>query len=533
VEGFTTFRTAAKAALFAGANLVGINGKERNFSMIDVGYPYGGPFQRKLLAVLVQHPKETSSIIQPDYFEIPTLVDIARVVIECHKKHPDATLSYVVLKEALRASLSRKTLEHWSHYKEDLRAAFQPLANDTSVLLELATKFSRRSEFRDALLRAENCVNAGAYEKIPELFQKALERSDVGAATTAHWRDLPHPSEYPCKPVEWLIEGLIPENSISVLSGNEGVGKTIFLLSMARSLTEGMDFVGRPTYLTPVIYLGTDVSKAILQRYLAMMRWAPDDEFRILTMWTNPEAPMLDDKERMKTLFKYAEKYRPVMIFDTLRDFYNGDENSSTDTKPVVDVLRRLCSLGSSIVAVAHPPKHGNSLIRGSGNIPQKADIPYFMEAKKLNGKDVTVITCPNKNRFGTTSFALTFQKQFIPIPGALPYLRIREMKESTPSVERKQNGVRERVFAYIKENPGKNQQEIESALKMSDKTVRQILVDGETSGALRHEKGERKEKCWYFEDSESHQSPQNVGSVLAEVSRELAKSSSKAPKPL
>jgi archaellum biogenesis ATPase FlaH len=333
--------------------------------------------------------------------------------------------------------------------------------------------------------------------------------------------------------VEWLIEGLIPENSISVLSGNEGVGKTIFLLSMARSLTEGMDFIGRPAYLTPVIYVGVDVSKAILQRYMTMMRWVPNNDFRILTMWTNPEAPMLDEKEQMKWLFKYAEKYCPVLMLDTLRDLYSGDENSSTDTKPVVDILRRLCSLGSSIVAVAHPPKSGNSLIRGSGNIPQKADIPYFMEAKKLNGKDVTVITCPNKNRFGTTSFALTFQKQFIPIPGALPYLRIREMKESTPSVERKQNGVRERVFAYIKENPGKNQQEIESALKMSDKTVRQILVDGETSGALRHEKGERKEKCWYFEDSESHQSPQNVGSVLAEVSRELAKSSSKAPKPL
>jgi archaellum biogenesis ATPase FlaH len=526
VEGFTTFRTAAKAALFAGANLVGINGKERNFPMIDVGYPYGGPFQQKLLAVLVQHPKETSSIIRPSYFEIPTLADIARVVIECHKKHPNATLGYDVLKEAVRASLSRKTLQHWSHYKEDLKAAFQPLPNDTPVLLELATKFSRHAEFRDALLRAENCVNAGAYEKIPELFQKALERSDAGAGTEVHWRDLPHPSEYPHEPVEWLIEGLIPENSISVLSGNEGVGKTIFLLSMARSLTEGMDFVGRPTYLTPVIYLGTDVSKAILQRYLAMMRWVPDDEFRILTMWTNPEAPMLDDKERMKTLFKYAEKYRPVMIFDTLRDFYNGDENSSTDTKPVVDVLRRLCSLGSSIVAVAHPPKHGNSLIRGSGNIPQKADIPYFMEAKKLNGKDVTVITCPNKNRFGTTSFALTFQKQFIPTPGALPYLRIREIKELTPSIERKQDGVRERFIDYIKENPGKNQREIESALKMSDKTVRQILVDGETSGALRHEKGQRKEKCWYFEDSESHRTQEQISSVVEEVSRKLAKPS-------
>jgi RecA-family ATPase len=331
--------------------------------MLDLGYPYGGPFQQRLLARLVQHPKETSSIIQPRYFEIPTLVDIARVAIECHTKHPDVAFSYVALKEAVRAPLSRKRMDNWTYYKKDLKAAFQPLPKDTSVLRELATKFSRDSEFRNALVVAEKYVNAGAYDKVLELLQKAQELANVGSETTAHWRDLPHPSDYPYEPAEWLIEGLIPEGAICVLSGNEGVGKTLFLLSMARSLTEGMDCIGRPTYPTPVINLGIDVSKAILQRYLAMMRWIPSDDFRFLTLWTNPEAPTLDDKEQMKWLIEYVKKYRPVMLFDTIRDFYSGDENSSTDTKPVVDVLRRLCTLGSSVVLVTHPPKKGKSLI--------------------------------------------------------------------------------------------------------------------------------------------------------------------------
>ena len=290
-----------------------------------------------------------------------------------------------------------------------MKAAFRRLPNDKALLLGGAAKFAKECIYRDALVECERCINVGTYDRIHELIQKGARfnqrRSRRRKCTGAH---LPHPSNYPYLPVDWLIEGLIPENSISVLSGDEGVGKTIFLLSMARSLTEGIDFIGRETYFTPVIYLGTDVSKAILQRYMTMMRWVPNDEFRILTMWTDPEAPMLDNKEQLKRLFKYVEKYHPVLFFDTLRDFYSGDENSSTDTKPVVDILRRLCSLGSSIVAVAHPPKNGNSLIRGSGNIPQKADIPYRMQAKKLNGKDVTVITCPNKNRFGSTNFTLT-----------------------------------------------------------------------------------------------------------------------------
>ncbi len=501
--------------------------------MLDFGYPYGEAFQRRLVALLVQHPKDASPIIQAEFFGSPLLAGIAKVVIDHHKAHPDATFSYVFLKGAVRASLSRKALEHWPLFKKEIKAAFRRLPNDKALLLGEAAKYAKECIYRDALVECEKCINMGTYDRLHDLIQEARDATSFGAGASTHWRGLPHPSDYPYQPVEWLIEGLIPENSISVLSGNEGVGKTIFLLSMARSLTDGMDFLGRQTYPARVIYLGIDVSKAILQRYTKMMRWVPNGDFRMLTMWTNPEAPMLDDKEQMNWLFKYAEKYRPVLMLDTLRDLYSGDENSSTDTKPVVDILRRLCSLGSSIVAVAHPPKKGKSLIRGSGNIPQKADIPYRMQAKTLNGKDVTVITCPNKNRFGTTSFALTFQKQFIPIPGALPYLRIREIKESTPSIERKQDGVRERIFAYIKENPGTNQQEIESALKMSDKTVRQILVDGETSRALRHERGERKERRWHVVDSESHQSQEQIGSVVDEVNRKLAKLSSKAPKPL
>jgi AAA domain len=260
---------------------------------------------------------------------------------------------------------------------------------------------------------------------------------------------------------------------------------------------------------------------------MRMMRWVPNDDFRILTMWTNPEAPMLDDKEQMMWLFKYVEKYRPLLIFDTLRDFYNGDENSSTDTKPVVDILRRLCSLGSSIVAVAHPPKHGNSLIRGSGNILQKADIPYFMQAKRLNGKDVTVLTCPNKNRLGSRNFTLTVQEQFIPIPGGLPFLRVREIKDPTLAIERKHDGIREKLFDYIKKNPGKNQEEITTELKLGDRTLKQVLFEGEKRGVLRYERGERKVKRWYVVDSESHQAQGQIGSVVEEVRRALAKPSS------
>jgi hypothetical protein len=492
--------------------------------MLDFGYPHGEAFQQRLLALLVQHPNDASRIVQAQFFGSPVLAAIAGVVIKHHKEHPDATFSYVFLKGAVKVSLSKRALENWPLFKKEIKAAFRRLPNDKALLLGEAAKFAKECIYRDTLVECERCINAGTYDRIHELIQKAQDSSNARGATEVHWRDLPHPSDYPYEPVEWLIEGLIPEGAISVLSGNEGVGKTLFLLSMARSLTEGMDFIGRPTYPTPVIYLGIDVSKAILQRYLAMMRWVPSDDFRMLTLWTNPEAPMLDDKERMKWLFKYVEKYRPLLIFDTIRDFYSGDENSSTDTKPVVDILRRLCTSGGSMVLVAHPPKKGKSLIRGSGNIPEKADIPYFMQATKLHSEDVTVITCPRKNRFGSTSLTLTFQKQFIPIAGALPFVRIREVECPRPPIEPKKDGVLEKLIDYIKRNPGRNQEEITKELKMGDRTLKQALSDGETRGVLRYERGERKVKHWYVANPESHRTQEQIGSVVEEVTRKLSK---------
>ncbi len=241
-------------------------------------------------------------------------------------------------------------------------------------------------------MRAENCVNAGAYEKIPELFQKALQLSDVGAGTTAHWRELPHPLDYSHEAIEWIVEGLIPAKHVIAISGEEGVGKTLLLLAMARSITEGRDFLDMRVFARKVLYLGLDVSKVTLQHYMKMLRWIPDDDFRILTMWTNPEAPMLDRTEQLEWLYRYVMKYQPVLIFDTLRDFFDGEENSSTETKPILDAVKEALPAGfDSYYPSSQERKRGDSrneqyftksgrkLLRGKSAKPgQRCDQTYL-----------------------------------------------------------------------------------------------------------------------------------------------------------
>ena len=474
--------------------------------MIECGYEFGKIFQRRLLAALLRNPAEFATIVRPQFFTSPIMVDIARIIIETYRNHPNDRLTRVSILELIKPILGRNRADNLPIYKEQLKKLFEVKRNlpDTSIMSEQATRFAREAAYRGALVRSERFISTGNYEAVHETIDKLRSFGVLDGSRPSKWGNLPRCEDFPPKQVDWLVDGLIPAESIVAVSGDEGVGKTSFLLAMSRSLTEGIDFLGRRVSPTPVLYLGLDVSQVTLQAYIRALRWVPNGAFRILTMWTGEDMqpPMLDNPIEMEKLYAIAEEKHPVMIFDTLRDFYEGEENSSTDTKPVLDAVRKLRAKGATPVLLVHPPKSGNSIIRGTGNISQKVDIPYLMEKDKWQGKDIVVLTCPKKNRFGSTSFRLALRQQFIPtLPG--PFLLMSEIKDWKPSEGWKRKEANEEVFEYVNENPGTNQKEIQKALKMGERSIRSALEIGRDQGILRVARGERKEQRWYHVDSE------------------------------
>jgi hypothetical protein len=121
------------------------------------------------------------------------------------------------------------------------------------------------------------------------------------------------------------------------------------------------------------------------------------------------------------------------------------------------------------------------------------------MERVKQQGEELSRVTCPTKNRAGSTNFTLTFQKQFIQTPAG-PYFRIREIKDLRYA-EQKQNAQYDQVLAYLRENRGKNQKEIASDLRMSDQTAKRLLNEGKMKGQLSCVKGGRKTLMWSVEE--------------------------------
>jgi hypothetical protein len=215
--------------------------------MIDGGYEFGKHFQRKLLSLLVKHPGQVSRIIEARYFTNPLFVDIARVALETFKKHPDARLGRTSLGELVKASLGRKARQNWSLYRKEIKWLFRITSSDRSVLMEMAAKFANEAHYRDALIQAEKYVTARNYEAVHRVIEEARTSvNSAGGPGLWKWNDLPHPSDFPLKEVNWLVEGFIPAESAIAISGEEGVGKPYSLylsrepsLKAPSSLEEG------------------------------------------------------------------------------------------------------------------------------------------------------------------------------------------------------------------------------------------------------------------------------------------------------
>jgi archaellum biogenesis ATPase FlaH len=470
--------------------------------MSESSYPWGEPFQLRLLALLLRDPRKALELLEPSFFSNPMMVDISRIIRDIYKRHPDdaVSISKTTLKELVKQSLGRKGQEHWSSYRRMIRRIYKTELGDKEILVSLATEFARENRYREALVEAEHAVSARKYGRVHKVIEQ-LKSFDVPEGLQSwKWRNLPKYSDFPHIEIEWLVDGVVPAGSIIALSGDEGVGKTMFALSLAQSLTEGTDLLGRIVFQTPVLYLGLDVSRITLQSYIDEMRWSPNKYFRFMTMWTDEDRqpPMLDDPVQMEKLYAIAREIRGlVIIFDTLRDFFEGEENSSTDTKPVLDAVRKLRALGATVILLVHPPKSGNSIIRGTGNISQKVDIPYLMEKQQWQGKDIVVLSCPKKNRFGSTQFRLPMRYLFIPTPVGLRFL-IKEVTDWKRSDKFKEMEASSAVVQYVKDHPGTNQEGIQRALHKGDRSVRAALSEAKDNGLLKSVGGNRKELRWY-----------------------------------
>lgn len=203
-------------------------------------------------------------------------------------------------------------------------------------------------------------------------------------------------------PVEWLIEGHLPQDGLGVIYGEPRIGKTFIALDWALSLASGTEWLGNRIHCGEVVYIYAEGVRGLKQRCDAWLAERGIDgfpeNFRAIPCPVN----MLDgtDRSYLVTAINEAGVRPCLIVIDTLaRCFGTGDENQTKDMTTFVagcDDLRVEHFPGATVLVVHHTGKNTDRGARGSIALTDAADVEFLV--KKSTGETISLRNTKQKD---------------------------------------------------------------------------------------------------------------------------------------
>jgi len=219
--------------------------------------------------------------------------------------------------------------------------------------------------------------------------------------------------------IHWLVSNLIPENSMSILAGAAGAGKSMLAMDLSLALSLGKPFLDYfETRQATVLYIDEENGRQTLaMRFSKLLKGHEIQDVPENLHLCVFGRVILDDPERFAALCRLVEKTNPdVIIFDTFKRVTRGEENSATEISKVVSVIRGLIVKYSvSVILLDHHRKTGRTgntpdqLLRGSSDKAAAVDCGI---ALRKTGENIEFIHFKSRVSKPVDSLILSIQDQ-------------------------------------------------------------------------------------------------------------------------
>lgn len=196
--------------------------------------------------------------------------------------------------------------------------------------------------------------------------------------------------------IEFIVEQLIPANSLIILGGKGGSGKSTFCSYLAYCVSKGTNFGNLKTRRRNVLLVNLEEPTNVISERFKLFGRVPKN----LYYWFSS-----DSHERLIEIIEEGIKRHKIglIIIDNLAAFLNGvDEN---DASKVMECLKPFIELRDkfevTILLIHHHRKSiaegldHKDVLRGSSVIYNIADIVYYLE-----GEGEERVLYAQKNRF-------------------------------------------------------------------------------------------------------------------------------------
>ncbi len=296
-------------------------------------------------------------------------------------------------------------------------------------------------------------------------------------------------------PEIWLVECLIPDEGVTILSGSPGSFKTWLYMEMAVKIATGKQVFGHfKSKQTGVLIIDEESGKRRLQKRFKQLA-ATDDmpihfTSRLGYKMSKPYADAITQKAH--------ELHAGLIIFDSFTRFNAADENVSGDMATLMDYYRQLADAGFAVLILHHNRKAvaGQSNpaadMRGSSDILAAADC--HIAASRIGQSEFVRLTqTKNRDVWEPVPFELRFHEN----ASEFEYVGA---GKSSAEWHREQL---DKIVAFVQAEPGLSQRQIVSQIKAQgfkggNKKIVELLDELSRSEEIAMRLGERNSYQYY-----------------------------------
>jgi archaellum biogenesis ATPase FlaH len=185
----------------------------------------------------------------------------------------------------------------------------------------------------------------------------------------AVWEGLPVP------PREWIVPDYIPHKTVTLLSGDGSIGKSLLALQLAVARAIAREWIGLLPEPGRTLILSAEDDADEMHRRLEDIRkyygvrMADLADIRLVDLVGEDSTlgslkrGQIEATAMYNALDAYLTEWRPsLVILDVLADMFSGDENSRPQSRQFIGLLKRLARKHDcALLLLAHPSLTGST----------------------------------------------------------------------------------------------------------------------------------------------------------------------------